>query len=27
MSQTNFESIQATVANQGASIKNLETQI
>ncbi|MCI70183.1 hypothetical protein A2U01_0091446, partial [Trifolium medium] len=27
MSQSNFESIQATVTNQGASIKNLENQI
>jgi hypothetical protein len=27
MSQTNFENIQSTVANQGAIIKSLETQI
>jgi hypothetical protein len=27
MSQTNFESIQTTVANQGAAIRSLETQI
>jgi hypothetical protein len=27
MSQTNFEGIQSTVANQGATIKSLETQI
>ncbi|WJX51860.1 hypothetical protein P8452_38024 [Trifolium repens] len=27
MSKTNFENIQTTVANQGATIKSLETQI
>jgi hypothetical protein len=27
MSETNFESIQTTVANQGVTIKSLETQI
>ena len=27
MSKTNFENIQTTVANQGATIKNLETKI
>jgi hypothetical protein len=27
MSQTNFENIQSTVANQGATIKSLKTQI
>jgi hypothetical protein len=27
MSQANFESIQTMVANQGATIKSLETQI